>query len=409
MLNILRPSPRTLLNDTDYENCNKQAKNYCEFLFKTFDDQLVKFLDLKLINKKRNSLFETPSDVCPASFPYAYFNGDWCCSDNKEKAEPISQKWAKEWGIKAGECDGSALSLTSKCCEGTAKRCKSPPCKEFTTKNRRTTRDTESQFIHEIKLDHARSIPNSTIVATEDKPTRERRAIPVVAQFGVVIAIAISAYFLGESIVENDLNNMKNEILAQEKSLKSLTSAVELDHSTLSSVIHQLRISPDLILAPNVTSVPITYQYMKALIKESSKFERYYADHISEFCESEAKTIELNILQLQNNRLPLDRNFLVAVRAKCLSLQKIEKTLAHEFCNDLAFHATRWDTGLKFLAVGFETNKKGDTTATVYSLALDIPILHDGGLPEFSIINIGRFQSENLIRKIALPSKAVIT
>ena len=40
---------------------------------------------------------------------------------------------------------------------------------------------------------------------------------------------------------------------------------------------------------------------------------------------------------------------------------------------------------------------------------MQIPILQESRLQEYDLINLGRFQSENLIRKIELPAKAIVT
>ena len=406
-LNILRPSPRTMLKEDDYKMSDKNSQEYVDFLFNTFDIKIYEFLDLKLVKELRNTLSNHNGNQCPKDTPYPYFNGKWCCSKEKELPKPKSKSWAEEWGIKHGECDGSKLTYKSKCCSGSSYACAEPPCEPYPEISTRKTRDTSLHRLARIQLDSIKIIPNSTDYE-ENLVHRSRRAIPVVAQFAVVIGAAISSYFLGESVVESDINNMRADIDAEEKALKSLTSAVKLDHSSLSSVVHQLKISPDLILAPNVTTLSPTYKFMKAMTI-SSGFQHFYANHIGELSAVEGKSFESNILQLQNNRLPLNKDFLVAIRAKCLSLQTVSLALAKEFCNDLAFHATRWDTGLKFAGVGFEQTQKNKIKSTVYSLTLNIPILHDGGLPEYSIINLGRFQSENLIRKISLPQKAVLT
>ena len=413
-LSLLRPSPRKLLNSNEYDTCNKQASNFCEALFGTFDYNILQLLDLKLVQKLRKQVLnqdEIPNEIhyeCPADFPFSYFDGKWCCSSKKEKLKPTNDNWAKEWGIKASECDGSTLTSASKCCDGSSTECKNPPCESLQQLTIRNPRSTEIHRHATITLSDQPDIPNSTKTdsATE---YRNRRAIPIVAQFAIVIGLAISAYFIGESVAETEIASMEAEIRAQEKALTSLTKAVELDHGTLGTVVNQLRVNPDLVLAPKVTTLSPTYAYMKILATKGATFQHFYGNHISDLCETEASNVENNILQLRNNRLPLEKNFLVAVRAKCLSLQSVDEVLANNFCNDLAFHATRWDTGLKFIGVGFERNNHKQFLSTIYSLSMTIPILHSGGLLEYNIINLGRFQAENVIRKVALPTKAVIT
>ena len=418
-INVLRPSPRSLLKSADYSQCNKNLDNYCDLLFQTFDEEIHEFLNLNLVKKLRKSVLKKPENQCPIKHPHPYFGGDWCCSVPEERLQPVDKKWADNWGIKPGDgsCDGSALSLQSKCCKESSVRCNDPPC-SYPDSRIRTKRSLSDSQIHPfatIKLDDIPPTPNSTTTETS-QTIRNRRAIPVLAQFAIVVVIAISAYFIGEAAIETAQDNIQADIVKQEAALKSLSNAVEFDHESLDGVVNQLRVDPALVLAPNVSSIPTFYAYMKSKTthedfdpnKNVRKFQRFYADHISELSIDEARAFETNVLQLQNNRLPLNKNFIIALRAKCLSIQKITSTLAQTFCNDLAFHATRWDSGLKFEGVGFELENKR-LKSTIYSMEVQIPILYDGGLAEYDIINLGRFQTENLIRKIHLPDKAVIT
>ena len=46
------------------------------------------------------------SNECPSTHPWAYYNGDYCCKNDKEKVK-------SSYG---DTCDGSKISLTSLCC-----------------------------------------------------------------------------------------------------------------------------------------------------------------------------------------------------------------------------------------------------------------------------------------------------
>ena len=416
-LNILRPSPRSLLQASDYSQCNQHLNNYCDWLFETFDEEITNFLNLNLVKKLRKSAFQQPSNKCPFKNPNPYFEGKWCCSSSKERIKPIDENWAKRWSIKVGDksCDGSTLSNISKCCSGRSVKCSRPPCRPAQKRVRKSTADALHRHAL-LQLDQTYKTPPNT-TRQHQEHHRIRRVVPIVAQFMIVIAIAISAYFIGESVVESDISNVQDDILHHEKALKSLTNAVGFDHETLSSVVNQIRVDPELVLAPNVTSIPTYYMYMKSKTTHADfqpnrnvrKYQNFYPAHISQLSIDEAKVFEENVLQLQNNRLPLNKNFLIALRAKCLAIQTVSSTLAQTFCNDLAFHATRWDTGLKFEGIGFELDDAKKIKSTVYSMEIEIPVLYDGGLDEYVIYNLGRFQAANQIRKIPLPDNAVIT
>ena len=414
-INILRPTPRSLLNSADYHLCNQRLDNFCDFLFNTFDREVLEFLNLKLVKRLRQSIFQTRSNECPANQPYPYASGNWCCSSNNEKSPPFDKSWAKKWNIKDNDksCDGSKLSLDSKCCDGNAKRCPRPPCRKPLLEKSRRRREEIHPFA-KIVLDHTPETPNSTSQATNYH--RSRRGVPIVAQFAIVVAFAVSAYFIGEAVVEDEYDNVRNRIFEQEKAIKSLSQAVELDHTTLSSVVNQLRIDSSVVVAPNVTNLSSFYTYMKSKTvhndfdpnKNVRKFQRYFTSHISELSKDESQKFETNVLNLQNNRLPLNKDFLIAVRAQCTALQTKITPMTQNFCNDIAFHATRWNTGLTFNGVGFELDENKKLKSTIYSLTMRIPILQESRLQEYDLINLGRFQSENLIRKIELPAKAIV-
>ena len=59
---------------------------------------------------------------CPASHPYVYYNGDYCCQTNKEKVY-IPQ---------GSKCDGSVIQKDSLCCEDNQfTACPSANCENF--------------------------------------------------------------------------------------------------------------------------------------------------------------------------------------------------------------------------------------------------------------------------------------
>jgi len=60
-----------------------------------------------------------PLTDCPLKTPFAYYNGDYCCSESREKVTDYQ----------GDKCDGSAIGYDSLCCSGSNVRCPSPPCK----------------------------------------------------------------------------------------------------------------------------------------------------------------------------------------------------------------------------------------------------------------------------------------
>ena len=49
---------------------------------------------------------------CPASNPYAYYNGNYCCNENEEKPNGTESQ------IEDGTCDGLDFNRKSECCSG---------------------------------------------------------------------------------------------------------------------------------------------------------------------------------------------------------------------------------------------------------------------------------------------------
>ena len=245
---------------------------------------------------------------------------------------------------------------------------------------------------------------------------REPRAVSALVQAGLVITIALSAYFIGDAIAKEDLNQVREKIKLQEDMIRKLEKIVSIDTEGLQSTINQLKLNPETVIYPNRTTNSPFLRYMKAKTTHHDfnptmnvrKYQRFFADHIQTLALEEAREVEEAVLVLQNNRLPLKSDFLLAVRAKCLAVQKEINSKTRRYCNDLAFYSTRWDTGLTFLGLGFSTKNK-KITNSVFSLKLRIPILEEGELSRFRIMNLGRFQSSSVVRHVELPSAAVMT
>ena len=137
--------------------------------------------------------------------------------------------------------------------------------------------------------------------STSQKPEHHRtcRVVLIVAQFMIVIAIAISPYFIGASFVESDISNGQDNISHHEKAFNSPTNGVGFDQETLRSVFNQIRIDPELLLAPGVTFIPTYYMYMKSKTtyeefqsnRNVRKFQHFYHVHIIHLSIDEAKVL----------------------------------------------------------------------------------------------------------------------
>ena len=55
---------------------------------------------------------------CPIDFPFAYLNGNYCCSTNEEQPGGGLQS-----EIESGSCDGIGFGRDSRCCKDQVKAC----------------------------------------------------------------------------------------------------------------------------------------------------------------------------------------------------------------------------------------------------------------------------------------------
>ena len=132
-------------------------------------------------------------------------------------------------------------------------------------------------------------------------------------------------------------------------------------------------------------------------------------EHISIYGASIVDKLESYLMSLENNRLPNQQTFILAVRAKCLAAQRSINTITKDFCRQFSLRATKSNTGLEFLGSGLKYLDESHTKirGVMYSFHLSIPILDDISLPRFEIVNLGRFIESNRIKKAILPSFAI--
>ena len=136
-----------------------------------------------------------------------------------------------------------------------------------------------------------------------------------------------------------------------------------------------------------------------------------YSEHISEFGNEIVQKLEHYMLELQSNKLPLQKTFIKALTAKCLAVQRTIDTFSKNFCREYVFRATKFDTQLEFLGSGlvFLDNQHKNIKGVMYTFKTSIPILDEIKLPRYSISNLGRYIEKYKIKKAHLPSNAVLS
>ncbi|KAL5254890.1 hypothetical protein ACHWQZ_G014363 [Mnemiopsis leidyi] len=89
---------------------------------------------------------------CPASHPYVYYNGGYCCQTNKENVYPDQ----------GDKCDGSDLQIDSLCCEGhNAVSCPSGNCVNYSGAEKYTLKvlcdDIKTVYVDGVRMDDSGS------------------------------------------------------------------------------------------------------------------------------------------------------------------------------------------------------------------------------------------------------------
>ena len=145
-----------------------------------------------------------------------------------------------------------------------------------------------------------------------------------------------------------------------------------------------LRMEPSIVLSGK-SSLPFDINFAASQVKQGNLDTRYDVANslqISRLNSAEFIKMQNYVLTLQNSRLPLDKTFLLALRAECMSLQKASTQMETTFCNDLGFYSTRWDSGLSFGGIGitYIDDEQTMIRSIIYSFATTIPVLYEDNL-----------------------------
>jgi len=103
------------------KKCAKFVKKYAGCLKKGFKSNICEAKE----EEEEEVEEEEPADEandCPATHPYVYYDGEYCCASDKEKV----------YKPQGALCDGSKIGRTSKCCLGDAyKKCPFGKCSNY--------------------------------------------------------------------------------------------------------------------------------------------------------------------------------------------------------------------------------------------------------------------------------------
>lgn len=224
---------------------------------------------------------------------------------------------------------------------------------------------------------------------------------------------------LGYTIAIDAKSRARDGLLAEEidverRRITMLEEVVETIDGKLDAAIKRIRKSKRPIVAYGGLQIPNDAKAIKEIMEGADQeINRYFA----ETSASLGKEITESILTLKNHRLPLNPTFLSAIKAHCIAYQKVEEDQAKEFCNNFAFHSTRWDTKLRFLGMGITTwDRKDAKTLTkddmeikqvIISMRVYIPRMKLKA-KKYTTINLGYFKQDNSRWKVDVPQHLVV-
>ena len=245
------------------------------------------------------------------------------------------------------------------------------------------------------------------------KPLRKRRVAPAIVAGGIAVGSVAGGYFVGKAHAAKGMEEVNEKLRIHENAILRLSKVINVNEKNIIDIAKQLQANPKLVLSTE-SNLPFDIEYRAALTIQdfrSGRLDVSHTLHISDLVTREFNKISKSSLTLQNHRLPLQRNFLLAVRTKCLALQQRQGDAEKQFCNELAFYSTRWDTGLQFHGIGvvYLDNEQTMIKNLVYSFEVDIPILDGTPIQKIDIFNLGRFTNSSQIKTVVLPKHAVIT
>ena len=275
-----------------------------------------------------------------------------------------------------------------------------------------TTESTAESMAESMEEYTTKSI-DKPINSTNIQSRKERSAAVGVAIGLTAIGTSIAGYFIGQSSTQLDLEKAREDIEKNKNAIIGLNKAVELNEDNIAEIAELLKLQPSMVLTGKST-LPMDIQYEASQIQNNgmkTRFDVNSALHISRLNAAEFIKFQKAVLTLQNSRLPLEKTFLLGLRAQCMALQTSSTIKETKFCNELSFYSTRWDTGLQFIGIGVTYLDEDETMikSLVYSFSVDVPVLYADNLQEFDIINLGRFDSPSIINKIKLPPSGVVT
>jgi hypothetical protein len=241
---------------------------------------------------------------------------------------------------------------------------------------------------------------------------RSRRSIDPVT--GLLIAGTLGYAISVDARSMNRDKLLTEEIELERRRISVLEDVVETVNDKLDEAVKRIRKSRRPIVSWGGLSIPDDAKAVKMIMEGADAEINQYFAHQS---ASMGKEITQAVLTLQNHRLPLNPVFLDAIKAQCIAHQQTTEEEAKLFCNNYAFHSTRWDTRLRFTGMGITTweRKDGKTLGkddmeirqVIISIRIEIPRMKMKAR-KLTAVNLGYFKKDQSRWRVEVPQHLVV-
>ena len=242
-------------------------------------------------------------------------------------------------------------------------------------------------------------------IVTHQHPKRRTSRSPasLVAIPLLIGATGVFAFAAGQSAHDESQRRMARE---ERERIASINAALELNADNIATVAQYMQnMNGDIAtVAPLEAPAGTLANLEHAFLSEDG-----LGEFVINFSQAMANKVIDQMFALTNNRLPMDINFVNAMRAACLSQQMEQNDDITEHCRQFALHTTRWDTSLKFSGVGLVTDPDNidNVEGVLLSLSVDIPIYEFSGAG-YQTHNLGFFTAPNVRQMLEVPKFIVI-
>jgi hypothetical protein len=274
----------------------------------------------------------------------------------------------------------------------------------------------------EITIDTKKQHKNNTRIIEIPLLKRKKRVVGAIVAGTVYIGTAISSYFIGKALTQKSTDEINQKITFNEQALFNLTKQVNITTENLVELEEILKANMEIVMSGSTELEWKTrfeagryYEEYKKSINNGYQMEIKIMDvlHISEVADKKLIQFKNWILSLQTGKIPMESDFILAIQAKCLSVQKSKNSVSNNFCHNFALKSTTNTEMVNFQGLGFtyfeETGKfKKSIKSSILRFSFKVPILKSENTTRLmKILNLGKIQPDNTLLMVDLPKYAI--